>query len=103
MTDRELSGEVIDDEARYTLLQLCELCGTSAEGVIELVEHGVLAPVGRQPASWMFSSRMLVRSRKAQRLARDLDLNLPGLALCLDLLDELESLRLEVQTLRNRK
>lgn len=95
-------GEVVDDRARYTLREVCEQCGVSAEHVIELVQHGVLHPEGREPVSWRFSSRMLIRSRKAHRLRRDLDLNLPGLALCLELLDEVESLRREVKVLRRR-
>lgn len=97
-----IAGELIDDQARFTLRQLCELCGASAESVIELVEHGVLIPEGREPAAWRFSSRMLLRSRKAHRLKRDLDLNLPGLALCLELLDEIESLHVELRALRHR-
>jgi chaperone modulatory protein CbpM len=100
MTDTdELTGELIDDEGRHTLLQLCELCGTSAETVIELVDHGVLTPEGAEPVAWRFSRRMLLRSRKAHRLQRDLDLNLPGLALCLDLLDESAEAQFKVRVL----
>lgn len=96
-------GEPIDDEARFTLEQLCELCGVSSETVLEFVAHGVLEPQGQRPQSWRFSNRMLIRSRKAHRLRRDLDLNLPGVALCLELLEELETLRRQLSALGRRE
>lgn len=92
-------GELVDDERRYTLRELCLACGVTAESVIDLVEHGVLEVEGRRPSAWRFSNRMLIRSRQAHRLQRDLQLNLPGLALCLELLDEIEVLRRRLSVL----
>jgi len=97
-----LVGELVDDEHRYDIEQLCRVCGVASSAVIEMVEHGVLEVEGGAPARWRFSNRMLVRFRAAHRLRRDLQINLPGVALCLDLLDELESLRREVSVLRRR-
>jgi len=39
------------------------------------------------------------RARRAIRLSRDLDVNLPGVGLALELLDELEDLRVRVRAL----
>lgn len=41
---------------------------------------------------WRFSGKSLRRARSAHRLQRDLGLNLAGIALVLDLMDELEVL-----------
>lgn len=95
-------GELVDESERVTLRQLCELCGVPAEYVIELVEYGVIEPEGSTPPEWRFSGRTVSRSLRARRLERDLGLNLQGVALSLDLLEELESLRQEVEALRRQ-
>lgn len=105
MADRKdiyIIGEVVDESGRYSLRELCDLCGVPADYVIELVEYGVIEPEGGEQREWRFSGQTLIRSRRARRLQRDLDLNLPGIALSLDLLEELEGLRQEVEALRRR-
>ena len=62
---------------------------------IEMVEEGVLEPRGVTPAEWRFPGSAVTRAQKALKLARDLRVNWPGAALALDLLDEIERLRLE--------
>ncbi|HZD52035.1 MAG TPA: chaperone modulator CbpM, partial [Woeseiaceae bacterium] len=61
--------------------------------VIEMVEEGVIEPAGGKHAEWLFPGHSLVRARAALRLVRDLDLNWPGAALALDLLEELQRLQ----------
>ena len=46
-------------------------------------------------AEWRFPGSAVTRAQKALKLARDLRVNWPGTALALDLLDEIERLRLE--------
>ena len=43
--------------------------------------------------AWRFTGVSVKRAIKATKLQRDLDLNLPGVALALDLIDEIERLR----------
>jgi chaperone modulatory protein CbpM len=50
-------------------------------------------PIGRRPESWQFRGVSLRRIRCAQRLEDDLGVNTAGVALVLDLLEELEELR----------
>ena len=90
--DNALFGEIFDE---YTLLnvdELCRLCAVDRTFIIELVEEGVLEVIELAP-EWRFSGRALRRARTASRLQRDLQINLPGVALALELLDELEHLR----------
>lgn len=90
--DNALSGEIFDD---YTLLnvdELSRLCAVERTFIIELVEEGVLEVIEVAP-EWRFSGTALRRARTASRLQRDLQINLPGVALALELLDELEHLR----------
>ncbi|WP_341328179.1 chaperone modulator CbpM [Methylotuvimicrobium sp. KM2] len=87
------SVTVLDDNTRFTLLELCRLGQTSAEWIIELVEEGVLDPEGSEIGDWRFGADALKRLQAVQRLQRDLRINLPGAALVLELLEEIEMLR----------
>jgi chaperone modulatory protein CbpM len=88
-----ISGMVLDESMRFTLVELCEFAKTSPEQVIEMVEEGVLEPEGSSVYTWRFDTYALKRLQIALRLQQDLDINLPGSALILDLLEEMERLR----------
>lgn len=88
-----LAGEVLDDDMELSLTELCRACRLPTERVIELVEHGVIEPVGSEPGLWRFQAISLRRVRFVQRLEQDLGVNIAGAALALDLLAELELLR----------
>lgn len=61
--------------------------------LIALVEEGIIAPTRRDETDYRFSGHSLRRGIKAIRLQRDLNLNLAGVALALDLLEENRMLR----------
>lgn len=100
--DEALSGELVDETARLDLGELCALCGVQADHLVEMVEAGVIRPEGDRQTVWRFSAVAVMRSRKALRLRRDLDINLSGLAVTLDLLDEVDRLQCELRSLRRR-
>jgi len=64
---------------------------------VEFVEEGVLNVVEINAAEWHFTGAALRRARLALRLERDLELNLAGVALALELIEELQRLRRELQ------
>lgn len=88
-----LSGDLLDEDAELSLDQLCNACELSVAQIIELVDQGVIEPMGPEPAQWSFVGISLRRVRITQNLQRDLGVNAPGAALALDLLEELEELR----------
>lgn len=94
-----LSGEVLEEDVQLTLSELCRACQLSAERIIELAEEGVIEPEGREPERWRFRGVSVRRVRCAVRLERDLGVNTAGVALALDLLEELEALRARLQRL----
>lgn len=94
---RELTGTLLDERTVLTLQELCLACGVHAELVIEMVEEGVLEPEGAGPGEWRFRGTALTRAQKALRLVEDLRVNWPGAALALELLDELERTRRELE------
>ncbi len=71
-----------------SLPDLCRFCQADEAWVIELVEHGVLEPKGSTVAHWHFVGNNIARAKKARRLNRDLGVNVAGVALVLELLEE---------------
>lgn len=99
---KKTDPELLDEWARFTLHDMCRVCGVHAEFLMELVAEGVITPQPRtrrasrppaRPAQWHFDGLAVVRVQRAVRLKEDLGVNLPGVALALELLDELETLR----------
>jgi chaperone modulatory protein CbpM len=89
-------AELVDTATHCTVDELCLACNVDADWITELVEHGVLEPIGKVSADWRFASLSIVRIAKAKRLERDLNLNPPGVAVVLDLLDEIDDLRAQL-------
>ncbi|NNE86840.1 MAG: hypothetical protein HKN27_02090 [Silicimonas sp.] len=87
---KEQSGEIVEC---LTLTELCQFCGTETQWIVDLVAHDVLRPAGSDPDRWVFASTSILRARKASRLNRDLGINVAGIAMVLDLLDERDRLR----------
>ena len=88
----QLTG-IILEETQLTLAEISRGCAVHAECIIELVEEGVLAAVGPEPRHWRFTGVQMRRAVVALRLQRDLGVNLAGVALALQLLDEVNELR----------
>ena len=88
-----LHGVVVEENVQFTLMQLCRACRADAEQMVALVDEGVLIPSGDAPHYWRFEGRTLHRARVALRLHRDLELNVAGTALVLDLLEQINALR----------
>jgi chaperone modulatory protein CbpM len=97
MPTKILKGVLIDEQTQMSLADICRACSRHAEWVIELVDEGVLEPVGPSPEHWYFSAMALQRALVAARLQRDLGINLAGIALVLDLLEEIETLRTQLR------
>lgn len=87
-----LSGVLLDDSAVVTLAELCHSCAVTSETVVEMVEYGILEPSGDSPPHWCFRASSLRRVTTARRLQHDLGVNLAGVALALDLLEQIERL-----------
>jgi chaperone modulatory protein CbpM len=93
MNQETLTGIVLDERVEISLQEICQACSVSTEFIIELVGEGVLEPVGQEQSQWRFSGTSLLRARSAMRLQHDLNINLAGVALALELMEEIEILR----------
>jgi len=90
------TGTVIEEDS-LTLEQLCDACGVQRDWVISLVEESIIEPRGEERSLWCFSGASLVRVRSALRLQRDLGVNVAGIALAFDLIEELDNLRGQIR------
>jgi chaperone modulatory protein CbpM len=96
-----ISGVVLDEQIGVSLRELCLACGVPAESLIAMVEEGLVEPIGGSPIEWRFPASAVQRVRTALRLQEDLQLNLNGAALAVELLEELRSLRVRIHALES--
>ena len=102
-SETRIEGIVLDEGLVVTLAELTQLCGSSGRILQLMVGEGLLRPrAGVAPAEWRFDGVAVQRARRALRLRHDLQLNLSGTALALDLLDELEGLRERIRSLEHQ-
>ena len=98
--DQALPGAIFEESAVLTVKDLSRLCAVDERHIVEFVEEGVLNVVEINSTEWHFTGGALRRARLALRLERDLELNLAGVALALELMEELDRLRRELQARR---
>jgi len=90
-----ISAVLLDESVEFSLSELCSLCSVTEEIVVEIVAEGIVAPTGRERSQWRFSGVALTRVQRVVWLQHDFGVNLPGAALALDLLEEVERLKRE--------
>jgi chaperone modulatory protein CbpM len=95
-----LCGEILEQSTLLTIEDLCRMCAADERHIVEFVEEGVLDVVEINTAEWRFTGAALRRARLALRLERDLELNLAGVALAVELMEELQHLRRELRARR---
>jgi chaperone modulatory protein CbpM len=93
----QLTGIILEEQTELTLTDVCRACAVQDDRIIELVEEGVIAPLGDEPRRWRFTYTHMRRARVALRLQHDLGVNLAGAALALQLLEEVEALRARLE------
>jgi chaperone modulatory protein CbpM len=97
--DQAITGTIFDQSAILSIKDLSRMCQVDERHIMEFVEEGVLNVV-EVSSKWHFTGDALRRARLAVRLERDLELNLAGVALALDLIEELQRLRRELEARR---
>ena len=88
-----LAGAIFEETALLTVKDLSRMCAVDERHIVEFVEEGVLSVVEIDTVEWHFTGAAVRRARLALRLERDLEINLAGVALALELMEELQTLR----------
>jgi chaperone modulatory protein CbpM len=82
----------LDESTECTLVELAERSRLSEAEIVELVDYGVLPSGDRSTPQARFPPRALATARTAARLRDDFEIDLPGVALALTLLQRIEEL-----------
>ena len=88
-----IEGSVVEEEVHMSIVEISQATRAPEDLIMAWVSEGVLSPAGSSPEDWRFSGESLKRAKTAAHLSHDLELNTPGVALALDLLDEINRLR----------
>ena len=86
------------DETRIGVDEVAGNCAVDQAWVVEYVQAGVLlADPGQDPSRWSFTSRDLLRARRLRDVAHQFDANAELAGLVVDLVEELERLRVRLK------
>jgi chaperone modulatory protein CbpM len=88
-----IESRLVEEEVHMSIVEISQATRAPEDLIMSWVTEGVLSPTGSSPEDWRFSGDSLQRAKTAAHLAHDLELNTPGVALALDLLDEITRLR----------
>ncbi len=95
-------GLIVEECETLSLVTLCRYCTLPTKTVIKMVNRGIIDPIDPtlSYSQWQFSGTSLLRVQTALRLQQDLEVNLAGAVLALELLDEIKQLRQQVAYLQ---
>lgn len=93
MTEKTIFEVEQVDSHCLSLTQLSACTRVRETLIVELVETEVLRPVGNESNEFLFHPEDLSRLNRASRLMEEFELTPVGLALVMELLDELRALR----------
>ena len=91
--------DAVDQDQQYSLTELCEICRLDDKWILEMIEYDVIVP---ENSIDEFNHAQLERLMKAVRLRRDLEINTAGVALALELLETIDSMKVELKLLRHQ-
>src|ERR1700690_1731812 len=90
-----LSGEIVEVTTVLSIHEVSRICTVETSRIVALIDEGILAATLSGAGEWLLSGEALRRARIALRLQHDLEINLAGVALVLELMAEIEQLRRE--------
>jgi chaperone modulatory protein CbpM len=95
-----LSDALNEETLTFTLAEFSEQYDVQEKMLFEMLEHSLIEPQELTAEGLYIDVRALRRMQSAVRLQRDLDINLPGIALVLELVEQLEHVRGELEILQ---
>jgi len=84
---------MLNDNIFYTTNAVCYSYRLNQDTVDEMVSWGIAEPTGDKPEKWLFTHSDFERIGRALRFRNELEINIPGAALALQLLEDVKNLR----------
>lgn len=97
--DNFLIGVLIEETTTISFHGVCQKYNIPGELLSEMIEQGLFPNQCIDKEQIALDQKALRRLEAALRLHKDLGINLPGVALALDLLEEIEKMRQELEIL----
>lgn len=94
--DEQKKYTLLDESVTYDLHELCKVCKVKDALVLEMINEGMLTPFGDSAKTWKFSATSIKKIQVTAQLQADLGVNIPGAALAIELMEELDELRSKV-------
>jgi len=93
MTKKSLAVVSVEESLELSLDETCHAYSVPLSFILEMIEHGIIEPRGASQEIWRFDTIHLHRIRTATHLHHDLEINMPGVALILDMLDDMQKMQ----------
>ena len=98
--ENTITGVLIEEATFFSFNEVCIKYHIPKELLQEMVEFGLFSNKTTQIQQLQLSQKDLQKIESAFRLHRDLGINLPGVALALELLEQIDKLNNELNILR---
>lgn len=89
---KNISITIIDENNLLTLDEICRAINAEHDLILQLIDYHIIYPKGSSEKDWVFDHISLKRARLARNFYYDLEVNIQGIALLLDLLERIEML-----------
>lgn len=84
---------MLNDNVFYTTNAVCYSYKLKPDTISEMVAWGIAEPSGNKPEKWLFTHEDFERIGCASRFKDELEINTPGAALALQLIEDIQNLR----------
>lgn len=95
-----ITGVLVDEDSTVSFVEICEHYDMTEDMLLDMIEHGLVQQASATPKMIQIHKDTLRRIQSARRLQSDLGVNVPGAVLALELLDQLEQIRQELEILK---
>ena len=95
-----ITGTLITNDETLNFKEICRAVKIAPDLMVELIEYQIITPKGDSQSDWAFDHICLKRLKLARNFYHDLEVNLPGIALAIDMLERIDALEAELARLR---
>jgi chaperone modulatory protein CbpM len=92
----------VEELRHYTLTEVAACSGLSEVELRDLADVGILEPLDRSGAQWIFAGTSINLARVARRLRTDFELDASGAALAVQLVARIRELEHQLRSLEAR-
>lgn len=98
--ETRLTGVIVDETTSFTFSEVCTHCNIPREILEQMLEYGILENVQFLQNDYQIDLKYLKLIEVAFRLYRDLEINIAGISIILELKREVAELRTQLNLLQ---